>query len=61
MWVTIYTYLYAWLNPMPRNRWEKTTAEDIARIVPMFSVNREGLNDAVNILRGHPFPSGVGL
>jgi uncharacterized protein with von Willebrand factor type A (vWA) domain len=59
--LTIYTYLYAWLNPMPRNRWEKTTAEDIARIVPMFSVNREGLNDAVNILRGHPFPSGVGL
>jgi uncharacterized protein len=56
-----YTYLYAWLNPMPPNRWLATTAEDIATIVPMFYLDKEGLNDAVNILRGHPFPSEVGI
>ncbi len=56
-----YTYLYAWLNPMPKNRWAATTAEDIACMVPMYPLNREGLNDAVNILRGFPFPVGVTL
>ncbi len=56
-----YTYLYAWLNPMPLKRWAATTAEDITRIVPMFPLDREGLNDAINILRGQPFPPGVNL
>jgi hypothetical protein len=56
-----YTYLYAWLNPMPATRWISTTAEDIARLVPMFHLDRDGLNDAVNILRGHPFPPEVNL
>ena len=56
-----YTYLYAWLNPMPRDRWQVNSAEDIACMVPMFPIDREGLNDAVNILRGHPFPPGVSL
>ena len=50
-----YTYLYAWLNPVPEYRWRASTAEDIARVVPMFSLNREGLNDTVNILRGYPY------
>jgi hypothetical protein len=59
--LSAYTYLYAWLNPMPQTRWEVTTAEDIACMVPMFPLDREGLNDAVNILRGHPFPAGVGI
>ncbi|MCZ8048891.1 MAG: hypothetical protein GPI90_21510 [Microcystis aeruginosa K13-05] len=59
--LSTYTYLYAWLNPMPQNRWLTTTAEDIANMVPMFPLEREGLEDAVNILRGHPFPAGVGL
>ena len=56
-----YTYLYAWLNPMPSTRWTTTTAERIARVIPMFDLSREGLNDAVNILRGHPFPAGVNI
>ncbi len=56
-----YTYLYAWLNPMPQNRWLATTAEDIACMVPMFPLDREGLNDTVNILRGHPFPAEVSI
>lgn len=59
--LSAYTYLYAWLNPMPQTRWKATTAEDIACMVPMFPLDREGLNDAVNILRGHPFPAGVGI
>jgi uncharacterized protein with von Willebrand factor type A (vWA) domain len=56
-----YTYLYAWLNPLPESRWTATTAEDIKKIVPMFPFNREGLHDTVNILRGYPFPPGVRL
>ncbi|MDZ8186525.1 MAG: VWA domain-containing protein [Nostoc sp. ChiSLP02] len=59
--LSTYTYLYAWLNPMPKSRWVATTAEDIACMIPMFPLDREGLNDAVNILRGHPFPPGVGI
>ncbi len=59
--ITSYTYLYAWLNPMPKNRWLATTAADIAQIIPMFPLDREGLNDAVNILRGYPFPVGVSI
>ena len=35
--------------------------EDIAKFIPMFSFNREGLHDTVNILRGYPFPPGVQL
>ncbi|MEH2070787.1 MAG: hypothetical protein V7K47_21940 [Nostoc sp.] len=42
----------AWLNPMPKKRWLGTTSGEIARLVPMFEVNRRGLQDAVNVLRG---------
>lgn len=55
------TYLYAWINPLSPSRWKGTTAEDIACFVPMYSLNRDGLNDAINILRGHPFPPGVNI
>ena len=56
-----YTYRYGWLNPVPQSQWKITTAEDIAQFIPMYPLNREGLNDLVKILLGHPFPSGVGL
>ncbi|NEO00689.1 MAG: VWA domain-containing protein [Moorea sp. SIO3I7] len=56
-----YTYLYGWLNPVPKSQWRTTTAEDIATIVPMYPIDREGLNDLVKILLGYPFPTGVGL
>jgi uncharacterized protein len=59
--LSTYTYLYAWLNPMPQNRWLATTTEDIASMVPMFPLDREGLNDTINILRGHPFPAEVAI
>ena len=58
--LSTYTHLYAWLNPMPQNRWGATTAEDIADMVPMFPLDEEGLNDAVSVLRGHPYPSRSG-
>ncbi len=44
----------AWLNPMPRSRWLGTTSEEIAHLVPMFEVNRRGLQDAISVLRGRP-------
>lgn len=52
---------YAWLNPMPNDSWEYTTAGEIARFVPMFEMSREGFSAAINTLRGryiyweHPY------
>ena len=43
----------AWLNPMPASRWHQTTAAKIAQFVPMFQMNREGLDAAIRVLRGH--------
>jgi uncharacterized protein len=52
-----YTDHYVWLNPLPRRYWETpaTTAAQIARHVPMFPLDREGLYRAVNVLRGQPY------
>lgn len=47
-----YTYLYSWLNPVPKARWVHTTAAYIAQLLPMFPLNWEGLNDTANVLRG---------
>ncbi len=47
-----YVHPIAWLNPFPRHRWESTTAEEIAKLVPMFEVNRQGLYQAIETLRG---------
>jgi hypothetical protein len=44
----------AWLNPLERDRWPGTTAGQIARHVPMFPLDREGMYAAVDVLRGHP-------
>lgn len=44
----------AWLNPMPHSRWNKTTAGEIARLLPMFEVSRPGVQDAISVLRGRP-------
>ncbi|MEL6491115.1 MAG: hypothetical protein AAFQ95_14245 [Cyanobacteria bacterium J06621_3] len=43
----------AWINPMPRDRWTGTAAE-IARHIPMFELSRQGLNQAIDVLRGKP-------
>jgi len=44
----------AWLNPVPPGRWAGTTAEAIARHVPMYPFTRRGLDQAVDALRGRP-------
>jgi hypothetical protein len=48
-----YTLSYVWLNPLPKSYWKDNTAAQIARHVPMFPLNREGIHQAVNVLRGH--------
>ena len=55
------TYRYVWLNPLPHDRWSVATAVEVARMAPMFPMDRAGMIDAVSILRGHPFPPGVNL
>ncbi|MGE5660430.1 MAG: hypothetical protein ACM37W_27900 [Actinomycetota bacterium] len=42
----------AWLNPMPNESWQHTTAGEIKRFVPMFEMSREGINGAISLLRG---------
>ncbi|MAT95699.1 MAG: hypothetical protein CL608_00915 [Anaerolineaceae bacterium] len=42
----------AWLNPMPEPRWQQTSAAPIADMVPMFSLERNGLYRAIDVLRG---------
>jgi uncharacterized protein with von Willebrand factor type A (vWA) domain len=51
-----YTLQYVWLNPLPKSYryWKNSTAEQIARHIPMFSLDRDGMYQAVNVLRGHP-------
>ncbi|MFK7921846.1 MAG: hypothetical protein AB8H47_07805 [Bacteroidia bacterium] len=47
----------AWLNPVPRNRWQGTSAEFIDKLlVPMFEINSLGMQQAVNALRGKTKP-----
>jgi len=47
-----YTSHYVWLNPLPKRYWLNNTATQIARHVPMFPLEREGIQQAVNVLRG---------
>lgn len=47
------TQKIVWLNPMPSGRWKNTTAERIARFVPMFSLDtQQELQKAINSLKG---------
>lgn len=46
----------AWLNPMPASRWSDTSAEAIAKMLPMFEISRRGLQDAIDVLRGRVRP-----
>jgi uncharacterized protein len=43
-----------WLNPIDRDDWRSTTAGQIARHSPMFSLTRSDLHAAVDVLRGRP-------
>ncbi len=42
----------AWLNPMPKARWQYSSADVLARYTAMFPMSREGLSHAVDALRG---------
>lgn len=44
----------AWLNPLPRSLWMRSTAAQLARHVPMYPLDRAGVLQAVNALRGQP-------
>lgn len=50
------TQLYAWLNPLPVDRWSGSSAEMIARLIPMFQMDQEGLSRAVDVVRGLGLP-----
>jgi hypothetical protein len=50
-----FTHTIVWLNPLPVSRWQKTTAAQIARHVPMFTVEPEGLRRAVVALKAQFF------
>jgi uncharacterized protein len=43
--------LLAWLNPLPESRWRSTSAEIIAHLVPMFAMNTEGFQRAIEAIR----------
>lgn len=54
------TRLIAWLNPMSRSRWEGSSAEILAYLVPMFQMDRIGFGDAIDVMRGAAKPSVMG-
>ncbi len=41
----------AWLNPLPKLRWQATTAEGIAQFVPMFELSVSGLKAAIRFIK----------
>lgn len=44
--------LICWLNPMPIERWQGTSAEMIAYLVQMEQMDADGLSNAINVVRG---------
>jgi hypothetical protein len=44
----------AWLNPLAASRWPGTSAAQIARHIPMYPLDRDGMYAAVDVLRGRP-------
>jgi uncharacterized protein len=50
-----YNLDYVWLNPLAADYWKNSTAAQISRHIPMFSLDREGMEKAVNVLRGHQY------
>ncbi|MEA5467652.1 hypothetical protein [Spirulina sp. 06S082] len=46
------TSYIAWLNPIPKNRWYRTSAQFIADRVPMFPMDNQGLSHAIDTIMG---------
>ena len=42
----------AWINPMPASRWQPSSAAEIAKFVPMLSLDATQMNEAANVLSG---------
>jgi uncharacterized protein len=51
--------LISWLNPMPIDRWQGSSAEVIAYLVQMEQMNADGLGNAIDVVRGRSI-SGYG-
>jgi uncharacterized protein len=53
-----YNSRYVWLNPLAESYWRgvNNTAGQIARHIPMFSLDREGMERSINVLRGQEYP-----
>lgn len=49
------TTLVSWLNPMPKDRWQSSSAEILAYLVPMQQMDNDGLSNAIDIVRGQTF------
>lgn len=47
-----HTNLIAWLNPMPQERWIGSSAEILENLVAMYQMDNDGLDNAINTLRG---------
>jgi uncharacterized protein len=47
-----HTRRVAWLNPMPAKRWRRTSAGEIARMLPMFELSQRGFHQTISVLRG---------
>ena len=46
-----HTKLIAWLNPVPPERWQGSTAQFLAHLVPMYPLDPHGLNQAIAQIR----------
>ena len=53
-----HTALIGWLNPMPEERWDGSTAEMIAYLAPMAQMDEDGFSNLIEIIRGQPLSSG---
>lgn len=48
---TPYVRHFAWLNPIPSQRWQYTSAEVISQLVPMFELDYQGFKAAMRLLK----------
>lgn len=46
-----FVFQIGWLNPVPSNRWNKTSADEIKKFVHMFDMDWKNLKDAIYFLR----------
>lgn len=50
-----HTSLIAWLNPLPQERWSGSSAQIIAHLIPMYQMDGDGFNKAIDVVRGQPW------